>query len=126
MNGKQFGTPGYVEGTYEVVLPPNTRTSSFLFGDVSPGGYTATVDDQSRLHLVWSEPVSDGVFVRFYLQRDVLIFRGLFVGVVLLGGTGLLYVYRQIQKLREQREELGLDVDTDDDLGGGGPPPGMR
>lgn len=127
-SGKQFGLPAYVEGSYEVILPPNTRTRSIVFGDVSPGGYTRTIDEQSRVHLVWEgdSEVTGGVFVRFYLQRDVTIFRGLLVGVALLGGAGMLYVYRQIQKLREQREELGLDVDTDDDDLGGGPPPGMR
>lgn len=124
-SGKDFGTPGYVQGSYEVVLPPNTRTNSIVFGDVNPPGYETSVDDRSRLHLRWDE-VENGVYVRFYLQRDLLLFRGLLVGVVLVGGAGMLFVYRQIQRLREQREELGLDVDEDDLGGGGGPPPGLR
>jgi hypothetical protein len=44
----------------------------------------------------------------------------------LIGGGGLLYYRRQIEALREQREELGLDVETDDDEFDRGPPPGMR
>jgi hypothetical protein len=41
--------------------------------------------------------------------------------------VGGLYYYRQIRSLRQQREEIGLDVETeDDDLGDDGPPPGMR
>ncbi|PSQ59808.1 hypothetical protein BRD18_02550 [Halobacteriales archaeon SW_7_71_33] len=125
--GKQLGLPAFVEGSYEVVLPPNTRTSAFLFGEVSPGGYETRVDEESRLHITWEE-VTDGVLVRYYLQRDVLLFRGLLVAVGVVGGGGLLVLYRQIRRLRKQREELGLDVDVEDedDLGGGGPPPGMR
>ncbi len=123
--GKEFGTPAFVEGSYELILPPNTRTRSIVFGDVNPGGYERTVDDQGRVHITWEE-VTGGVFVRFYLQRDLLLFRGLLLVAVLVGAGGALFIYRQIQKLRERREEMGLDVDTDDDLGGGGPPPGMR
>jgi len=122
--GKELAVPGYVEGSYEVVLPPNTRTGAFLFGDVSPGGYETQIDDDGRLHITWDE-VDDGVLVRYYLQRDVLIFRGLLVAVGVGGGGGLLVLYGQIRRLRKQREELGLDVE-DDDFGGGGPPPGMR
>jgi len=123
--GKRFGTPAYLEGSYEVVLPPDTRTRSLLFGDVAPGGYETSVDDQNRLHIVWDD-VSSAVLVRYYLQRDVLIFRGLLAVVGVVGGVGLVYLYRQVRRLKKRREELGLDVDTDDDLGGGGPPPGMR
>jgi hypothetical protein len=123
--GKTFGMPSYVDGSYELVLPSNHRVSSFLFGQVSPGGYDTEVDDQGRLHLTW-EDVSSDVYVRYYLTRDVLIFRGLVLIAVLVGGGGMLYYYREIRKLEEQREELGLDVDTDDDDIGDGPPPGMR
>ena len=123
--GKRFGTPAYLEGSYEVVLPPDARTRSLLFGDVAPGGYQTSVDDRNRLHIVWDD-VSSAVLVRYYLQRDVLIFRGLLVVVGVIGGVGLVYLYRQVRRLQKRREELGLDVDTDDDLGGGGPQPGMR
>jgi hypothetical protein len=123
--GKTFGTPGYLEGSYEVILPPDRRVGSFLFGEVSPGGWNGRIDDRGRLHITWDD-VSGSVFVRYYLARDVLIFRGLVLVALLVGGGGMAYYYREIRKLEEQREELGLDVDTDDDLGDGGPPPGMR
>ncbi len=124
--GKRFGTPAYLEGSYEVVLPPDTRTRSLLFGDVAPGGYETQVDDQNRLHILWDD-VSSSVLVRYYLQRDVFIFRSLLVVVGIVGAVGLVYLYRQVRRLQKRREDLGLDVDTDDDdVGGGGPPPGMR
>ncbi|WP_293028431.1 DUF5803 family protein, partial [Natronococcus sp.] len=44
---------------------------------------------------------------------------------VLLGGAAMAYYYRKVQKLKEQREEMGLDVELDDDSDDG-PPPGMK
>jgi len=45
------------------------------------------------------------------------------IGVV--GGGGLFYYRRQIDRLRQQRLEMGIDVEIDDD-DDDGPPPGMR
>lgn len=124
---KRFVLPTYVKGSYEVVLPPNRRVSLPVFGDVSPGGASTSVDEEGRLHVVWDDVQTDSVIVQFYLPQDVQIFAGVFAAMALVGGGGLLFYRRQIEKLREQREELGLDVDTSgDDLGDDGPPPGMR
>lgn len=124
---KRFALPTYVKGSYEVVLPPNRRVSLPVFGDTSPGGATTAVDDASRLHIRWNDVQSDSVVVQFYLPQDIRIFGGVFAALIAVGGGGLLYYRNQIQRLRERREELGLDVDTDgDDLGDDGPPPGMR
>jgi len=123
---KRFTLPTYVEGTYEVVLPPDRRIDFPVFGQVSPRNYDADIDEQSRVHIVWAEPVTrDTISVRFYLQRDLYIFGGIAALVGLVGVGGLLYYRRQIDRLREQRREMGVDVeirDDDDD----GPPPGMR
>lgn len=116
---KTFQQPAYVSGSYEVLVPESHRTSNFLFGDVSPNGYERTVtDDQERLY--WEEIDSDStISLRYYLARDIPLFLGLIGAVVLIGGIGIGYYYRQVKQLREQREEFGVDVDDDSD---GGPP----
>ncbi|WP_049987020.1 DUF5803 family protein [Halobellus rufus] len=122
---KRFTLPTYVDGTYEVVLPPDRRVDFPVFGQVTPRNYDATIDDESRVHIVWTEPVTtDIVSVRFYLQRDLYIFGGIVALVGLVGGGGLLYYRRQIDRLRRQRHEMGIDVEIEDD--DDGPPPGMR
>jgi hypothetical protein len=68
---------------------------------------------------------SDSVAVRYYLQRDLYIFGGAAAGLFAAGVVGTLYYRRQIEELRKRREEMGIDVDTDDDDFGDGPPPGM-
>ncbi|AEH37168.1 DUF5803 family protein [Halopiger xanaduensis] len=119
---RTFQLPAYVEGSYRVTLPEGHRTSNFLFGDVSPGGYEREiVDDRERL--TW-ENVDSPLSLRYYQTRDIPLFAGLIGAVVLLGGAGIAYYYRQIKRLQEQREEMGFDIDIDDS--DDGPPPGMR
>ncbi|ELZ14657.1 hypothetical protein C478_07000 [Natrinema thermotolerans DSM 11552] len=118
---KTFQLPAYVDGSYEVTVPENHRTSNFFFGDVSPNGYEReVVDDRERL--VWDE-VDSPISLRYYLTRDIPLFLGLIGVTALLGGIGIAYYYRQIRRLREQREEFGLDVDTEDESDDG--PPGL-
>lgn len=122
---KEFGTPAFLKGSYELILPPGHRVESFLFGEVNPPNYETTIDDRGRLHVTW-EQVDRGVYVRYYLVRDVIAFRGAVAVLTVVGAIGMLYYYRKVQELKEKRRELGLDVDTDDDFGNGGPPPGMK
>jgi len=77
------------------------------------------------MHIRWENP-DRNVFVRYYLQRDILIFGGLVavLGAVMVGG--LIYYLRQIRELENKRKEMGLDVEADDDEFDDGPPPGMR
>ena len=92
---------------------------------MSPGNYETERDAQGRVHVVWAEPVTaDTVSIRFYLQRDLYIFGGIVALVGAVGGGGLFYYRRQIDRLRQQRLEMGIDVEIDDD--DEGPPPGMR
>ena len=119
---KRFTLPTYVEGTYEVVLPENRNIDFPVFGQVSPGNYETVRDDRGRVKVVWAEPVTaDTVSVRYYLQRDLYIFAGVLGAIVLVGIGGLLYRRRQIERLRKQRLEMGVDVGTDDD----DEPPGL-
>lgn len=123
---KRFTLPTYVDGTYEVVLPPGRRIDLPVFGQASPRGYETRVDEATdRVHVVWDEPVTaDSVTVQFYQPGDLRLLAGLVVVGLVVGAGGLLYYRRQIQQLRRFREEHGLDVDTDDDSGRN-PPPGM-
>lgn len=120
---RTFQLPAYVEGSYEVTLPEGHRTSNFLFGDVNPSGYDReVVDDRERLY--W-EHVDSTISLRYYQTRDVPLFAGLVATAVLLGGLGIAYYYRQVKRLQERREEMGLDIDIEDDSDDG-PPPGLR
>ncbi|WP_408959152.1 DUF5803 family protein [Natrinema sp. 74] len=120
---KTFSLPAYVGGSYEITLPENHRTTNFLFGEVSPNGAEREiVDGQERLS--WEQIEADRtISLRYYLARDIPLFLGLIGTTVLLGGLGIGYYYRQVKRLQKQREEFGIDVNTDDDSDGG--PPGL-
>lgn len=124
---KRFSLPAYdwVGGSsYEIVLPPERSIDLPVFGNVRPGGYEASEID-GRTHIVWSDLSAGSVAVQYYLQRDVYVFGGIALALGVVGVVGLLYYRRQIEELRERRQEMGVDADGDDDDFGGGPPPGM-
>lgn len=120
---RTFTLPAYAEGSYEVILPEGYRTSNFLFGAAGPGGYERTVTEDTE-HLRWEH--NDGtISLRYYQPRDLAVFAGV-VGIsVVFGGVGIVYYRRQVRRLQEEREELGLDVDVDDDSDRS-PPPGFK
>lgn len=119
---RNFATDTFVDGSYEVILPPGYRVDNFVLANIRPGGHeTEVVDDQ--VHITWDEMDADAISVRYYLERDVYLFGGLIVVASIGAAIAGAYVYRQIQELQRQREEAGLDVDIEDD--DGGPPPGM-
>ncbi|MFB6167477.1 MAG: DUF5803 family protein [Haloferacaceae archaeon] len=121
---KQFTLPVFVEGSYVVVLPENRRVGVPPFGSVSPGGSEVGRTEAGRTIIRWDEVQSDSIAVRFYLERDLYAFGALAVIGLVVGGGGLLYYRQQIKRLRERREEMGLDVDVEDD-DSRRPPPGM-
>lgn len=122
---KNFRTPTFVDGSYEVVLPPNTDATIPILSHVSPGGYDHTRID-GQVHLRWDDIDSDTLIVEYYFDRDLLIFGGVFAILLLVAIGGALYYWRQIRTLEKRREEVGLDVeDEDDDPRDQGPPPGM-
>lgn len=120
---KRFGTRTYVAGPKELVLPPNRSVSNFVFGSVRPGGYETSRDDDGRLHITWEEFDGETISVQYYLPRDIEIFGALFVMLAASAGLVLFYYYRVFQRLKERREEAGLDIDVEDDRDD--PPPGM-
>lgn len=121
--GKSWSSPTFVDGSYEVTLPESARVGVPILAQVSPGGYTTTLDED-RVTLHWDSVESQSVSIRWYLARDLWLFGGL-IGIALLVGIGgAAYYLRQIRALERQREEVGLDVDIEDDRDE--PPPGMR
>jgi hypothetical protein len=108
-----------------VILPPGYRVENFVLATLRPGGHETTLDEETdRVHIYWDEIDASTITVRYYLERDVYLFGGLVAVTSIAAVIGLGYVYRQIQQLQRQREEMGLDVDVEDDRDG--PPPGMR
>jgi len=124
-DGKRWVTPAYVDGEYEVTLPAGGRVGLPLLSRAVPGGYETSVAD-NRMTVRWDDPDRDQVVVRYYLVQDLYLLGGIagFAAVVALGG--LLYYYRSIRAARQKREDVGLDVEMDDDEFGDDPPPGMR
>jgi len=124
-SGKQFGTPVTVPGAQEVTLPPGARVGVPLLSQVSPGNYTTSVID-GRMTVRWANRTDGSIQVQYYLQRDLLLFSVILIGGLVIGVGGALYYLRQIRRLESRRDEVGLDVDEDDDPRDRGPPPGMR
>jgi hypothetical protein len=123
-SGKGFSSPAFLEGSYEVVLPPSARIGIPLLSQASPGGYSTSLEDD-RMTVRWDEISGGAVNVRYYLERDLLLFTGLAVFVVAVGIGGALYYIREIRTLEKRRKEMGDEVEYDDDPRDRGPPPGM-
>ena len=108
--GKELRTGVFLEGSYSVTLPPSTDVGVPLLSNVVPGGYNkSTVDGQTRLY--WENVDTEDLVVRYYFDRDLLLFGGFFTlmfGAALAGG---LYYWRQIRQLARQREAVDLDVE---------------
>lgn len=117
---KSFTLPNFVAGSYNVTLPEHYRTSSFLLGSVSPGGYERTIHDD-RESLTWSELDRD-LSVRYHHTRDVPLFYGVVSLAAVVGGGALAWTYRRLKRLQRMRSELGIDTETESD--DRRPPPG--
>jgi len=113
-----------IEGSHAVTMPDGARTTIPLLSSTRPGGHETTVEND-RARLYWEDLDSGAISVRYYLVRDLYLFGTLLLAGLLLGAAGYLYYYRGIQRAREKREEVGLDVEVEDDSLDDGPPPGM-
>jgi hypothetical protein len=120
---KRMRLPSYLEGSYHVVLPADTRAGFPLFGKVSPGADASTVNaSTNRVHLQYEE-LDRTLSIQWYLQRDIWIFAAIIGGLGIIALVGVSYYLYQIRQLEKEREDLGLDVSDEDD--GRDPPPGM-
>lgn len=124
-NGKRFSSPVFVTGSYAVTLPKGARVGIPLLSQVSPRATEKTVTDD-RMTIYWEEVERGPIVARYYLQRDILLFGSMLGILIVVGAGGAVYYLRQIKSLERQREEVGLDVETDDDEFDDGPPPGMQ
>lgn len=107
---RSVNAPLDFEGSHEVVLPPGMRVSFPVFGDVSPGGYEKSVED-NRVHLRWDSLSGATVSAEYYLQRDLQIFGAVLgvLGVLTVGGV--VYYRLRIRRLEREREQAGLDYE---------------
>lgn len=121
--GKQVTLPSYVEGSYRMQLPENARVGVPLLSQVRPSASNRTMNGE-ELILSWENVEAPTLVVRYYLQRDLLLFGGLAIGATIIGIGGALYYYRQVRATQRKREEVGLDIDIEDD-DRNRPPPGM-
>lgn len=97
-------------GSHEVILPPGMRTDVPVFGDVEPGDYKKTRQD-NRVHFTWSAAPDRPIYIQYYLQRDLYIFGGAVAVFSVLGAIGLVYFRIKIRRLERQRKEAGLDLE---------------
>jgi hypothetical protein len=113
--GKTVTVPVFIDdASHELIVPPETDVSVPLLGKVRPAP-TSTEDVDGRIHIYWESVSASAISVRYYLDRDLLIF-GSLVGVMTIAGiAGAAYYLRQIRELERRREEVGLDVDTGDE-----------
>jgi hypothetical protein len=123
-NGKEFTSPVFLEGSWRVTLPVSARVGVPLLSTVRPGGFDRSLAD-NRLTLHWTNVTASSVHARWYLEFDLLLFATVGVVGVTLAVGGTVYYLRQIRRLERRREEVGLEVETeDDDPRDRGPPPG--
>ncbi|MUV88916.1 hypothetical protein GJ629_02575 [Halapricum sp. CBA1109] len=123
-DNKEVLVQTFRKGSYNVTLPEGTGVGIPLLARVSPGGFNETTVD-GRTRLQWNDVQSDTLVVQYYLDRDLLIFGGLFAIGLTAAIGGSLYYYRQIRTLRRKREDVDADVDIDIEDDDSGPPPGM-
>jgi len=123
---KSFTSPVFVEGSYRLDLPPRGRVAIPFLSQARPGGYESTLEDD-QMSLRWNNLEGGTISVRYYLVRDLYLFGSIAAIAIVLGVGGTVHYARQIRRAKRKREEVGLDVEYEDDsVGDDGPPPGMR
>ncbi|TQQ79854.1 hypothetical protein EGH24_10220 [Halonotius terrestris] len=110
---RRLTLPTYVDGSYEVLLPENSRMDFFLFSNaVPPGAQTELVDN--RVRVTWDDVSTDTILVQYYQEQDLTIFAVIVALLSAIAVGGLYYYRRQIDRLHAARIEMGVDEDDDD------------
>ena len=111
---RRFTMRAYVEGSYAVTLPPDFTTGLPVVGHVSPRDHEVeTVGDRDRI--VWDEVTGGSIVVQSYREGDLVVFGVIFAIAAVAAVAGTLYFRRQLEALRDQRRDLGLGVNEDDE-----------
>jgi len=94
-------------GTHVVVLPAGRQVELPIIGQVRPRADTASLLGDDRVELRWDDLSSRSIVIRYYQDRDLVLFGGLIAtaGAVLIGG--LVYFRREVLQLQRRRE--GVD-----------------
>lgn len=111
-SGKHVRVPTVIPGSHEMILPESARIQYPLFGRVLPRDYTWEMEGD-MVHIHWDDVRTDQIIVRYYLVRDLWLFGGI-VGIaflVLIGGG--VYLWRELQEVRERRGEVGWFSDDE-------------
>lgn len=124
-SGKQWSVPVVVEGSHEVRLSNSARVGIPFLSRTSPDPDNSTVEDD-QMTLFYDDIDGGSLSVRYYLVRDLYLFGSIAAIALLLGGGGAIYYLREIRAAQQKREQVGLDVEYNDDVGDDGPPPGMK
>ncbi|MFC7072848.1 DUF5803 family protein [Halovenus rubra] len=113
-SGKQWTASVLANGSHKVHLPGSARVGIPFLSQTGPDPDRSTVKDD-RVTLFWSQLDDGSISVRYYLVRDLYLFGGMAgLGMILLLGISL-YYFREIRSARKKREEVGLDVEQEDD-----------
>lgn len=109
-SGKRVRIAVPVEGSYEVILPPQGRVQYPFLGRVVPSNSDKTTsNDRVRLHWTEEELTREQIVVEYYLVRDLLLLGGLFTIAIIGGVIGLVYFLYQLRYLRSRREAVALE-----------------
>lgn len=111
-SGKHVRVPTVISGSHELILPEDAQIQYPLFGRVLPRDYEWELEE-GQVHIFWEDVQTDQIIVRYYLVRDLWLFGGI-VGIaflVLIGGG--VYLWRELQEVRERRGEVGLFSDDE-------------
>ena len=111
---RRLTLPIYVDGSYEVVLPPDYRMDFFLFSNAVPRGAETEIID-NRVHVRWDEVTGETILVQYYLERDLYVFGGAIGLLSVIAAGGLYYYRRQIDRLHDVRVQMGLGGDDEEE-----------
>ena len=103
----QLLLPPIRAGTHVVVLPAGRQVDLPIIGQVRPRADEAALVGGDHVELRWDDLTTRTIVIRYYQDRDLMLFGGLIAtaGAVLIGG--LVYFRREVLQLQRRREGVG-------------------